>query len=98
MLEWASMHLIIGLTWSIKRFIHLTSLCFLSLPFEFVSDYQVCLLTFLFCFIYLYSLDFIRDLPSLSMWILLLFRVGLEFLSCPLVGRFDTLLGLNSPD
>jgi len=32
------------------------------------------------------------------MWILLLFRVGLELLSCPLVGRFGTLLGLNSPD
>lgn len=31
------------------------------------------------------------------MWTLLLFRVGLEFLSCPLMGRFGTLLGLNSP-
>ncbi|KAJ8437232.1 hypothetical protein Cgig2_012501 [Carnegiea gigantea] len=40
MLQWASMHLIIGFTWSIERFIHLASLCFLPLPFDFVSDYQ----------------------------------------------------------
>ena len=38
-LEWASMHLIVRLTWSIEHFIHLASLCFLSLPFDFVSDY-----------------------------------------------------------
>ena len=97
-LEWASMHLVVGLTWNIERIMHLASLCFLSLNFDFVSDYQVCPLTFSFYFIYLCSLDFLRDLPSLSMWMLLLFRVGLAFLSCPLVGRFGTLLGLNSLD
>ncbi|KAJ8442826.1 LOW QUALITY PROTEIN: hypothetical protein Cgig2_016292 [Carnegiea gigantea] len=40
-LKWASQHLIVGLTWSIERIIHLASLCFLSLNFDFVFDYQV---------------------------------------------------------
>lgn len=40
-LEWASMHLIVGFTWIIEHIIHLASLFFLSLNFDFVSDYQV---------------------------------------------------------
>ncbi|KAJ8424151.1 hypothetical protein Cgig2_009150 [Carnegiea gigantea] len=39
-LEWASIHLVVGLTWNIERIMHLASLCFLSLNFDFVFDYQ----------------------------------------------------------
>ena len=76
-LDWTSRHQIIGLTWSIERIRHLASLCLLSLNFDFVSNYQVCPPSFSFCFINLCSLDFIRILPRLTRWTLLLFGLSL---------------------